>query len=94
MSDPTCTLLPPSSTSPLPSNVLDRIAAALATRYNVRKNIAKSHVPPDIKQWGKLRRIDGGDTMTAAQLGQTHLDRRDATHIQVRLENFLLYLSP
>ena len=63
--------------------MLDRIAAALATRYNVRKNIAKNHVPLHIKQWGKLCRIDGGDTMTAALLGQTHLDRRDATHIRV-----------
>ena len=83
MPDPTCMLLPPSSTSTLPSNVSDRIAAALATRYNVRKNIAKKHVPLCIKQWGKLCRIEGGDTMTAAQLGQTHLDRRDATHIRV-----------
>ena len=82
--DPTCILLFPSTRDPLASNVIDRISAALATRYDVRKNIAKLHVPHEIEQWGKVRRIDGGDTMVAALLGRSHLDRRDASHIRVR----------
>ena len=82
-SDPTCTLLHPHSTSPLPSNVRDRISAALATRYNVTKSIAKNYLPDCIDQWGKIRRMDGGDTMVAALLGRGTLDKRDATHIRV-----------
>ena len=81
--DPTCILSPPCSLHPLPSYVLDRVSAALATRYNVRKAIAKRHVPHRIEQWGKVRRIDGGDTMFAVLLGKGNLDRRDATHIRV-----------
>ena len=81
--DPTCTLLYPKSTEQLPSNVLDRISAALATRYNVSKVVAKRQIPKQIDQWGKVRRIDGGDTMVAALIGRHSLDRRDATHIRV-----------
>ena len=55
--------------------------AALATRYNVSKAVAKQR--REINQWGKVRRINGGDTMVAALIGRHSLDRRDATHIQV-----------
>lgn len=81
--DPTCTLLPPHSVDPLPHVVLDRISVALATRYDIPKRIAKNHVPDCIEQWGKVRRIDGGDTMVAALLRCANQDRRDATHIRV-----------
>ena len=79
--DPTCILLFPLTRDPLASIVIDRISAALATRYNVHKNVAKLHVLHKIEQWGKVRWIDGGDTMVAALLGRSHLDRRDASHI-------------
>ena len=82
--DSTCVLLPPRCLDPLPSNVIDRISAALATRFNVRKAIAKQHVPHQIEQWGKVRRMEGGDTMVSILLGKSHLDRRDATHVRVR----------
>ena len=76
-------MLPPHNIDPLLSIAKDRIAAALATRYNVRKSVAKAHIPHHIERWGKVRRIEGGDTMTAAHLGHAGLDRRDATHIRV-----------
>ena len=82
-SDPSCILLHPHSVDVLPSATIDRISAALATRYNVRKGTAKRHVPKTIDQWGKVRRTDGGDTMSAALLGRSTLDRRDATHVRV-----------
>lgn len=83
--DPTCVLLPPHSVEPLPSVDKDRISAAIATRFDVNKTVAKRHIPRLIEQWGKVRRIDGGggDTMVAALLGRASLDRRDATHVRV-----------
>ena len=76
-------MLPLHNTDPLLSIAKDRISAALATRYNVRKSVAKAHVPHHIDQGGKVRRIEGGDTMMAAHLGNASLNRRDATHIRV-----------
>ena len=81
--DPTCVLLAPRYVETLSSITKDRISAALATRYSVHKSIAKHHVPNDVAQWGKVRRVDGGNTMVAAFLGNASLDRGDATHIRV-----------
>ena len=67
--DPTCVLLPVHSTESILPITRDRISAALATRYNVHKSIAKHHIPQSVDQWGKIRRVDGGDTMSAALLG-------------------------
>ena len=88
-----CVLLPPHSVDAIPSITKERISVALATCYGVHKAVAKCHVPQHVDQWGKIRRIDGGDTMIAALLGRASLDRRDATHIRVscnRLFNVLL----
>ena len=71
----------------LPTATRDRISAALATRYDVQKTVIKRHIPKDIHQWGKVRRTDEGDTMTAALLGRNGQDRRDSTHIRVIFEN-------
>ena len=60
----------PHTTKLLPTNVIDRISAALATQYNTSKSVAKHHIPQQIDQWGKVCQIDGGDTMSAALLGQ------------------------
>ena len=81
--DTACVLLPPHSVEVIPTITKDRITVALATRYGIRKAVAKHHVPQHIDQWGKIRRIDGGDTMIAALLGRASLDRRDATHVHV-----------
>ena len=81
--DPTCILLPPHTTDPLPSATINRIAAALATKYNVSKSIARKYVPPTIDQYGKVRRVDSdaGDTMQASQIGKKNMDYCDATFI-------------
>jgi hypothetical protein len=34
-------------------------------------------------QYGKLRRLDGGDTMNASTMGEFSDDRRDATFVRV-----------
>ena len=88
--DPTCTLLPPHCTETLPTVTRDRISAALATRYNVHKTVAKRHLPSHIDQWGKVRRTDGGDTMSAALVGHPSIDKRDSTHVRVSDSNQLV----
>ena len=69
-----------------------KLAPAMLTRYSRYIYESRSHysllhilhhIPLLIDQWGKVRRIDGGDTMTAALLGQGGLDRRDSTHVRV-----------
>ncbi|EKM52732.1 uncharacterized protein PHACADRAFT_101119 [Phanerochaete carnosa HHB-10118-sp] len=82
--DSTCVLLPPhlpkGSVSEL--QLLRRIFLCLATRFNVTLSIAKRHVKADrIELFGKVRRLDGGDTMCASEMVSTSDDHRDATYI-------------
>jgi hypothetical protein len=64
--------------------VLNKIIAALATRYSTTVAVIRKHVAVDqIEEWGKVRRIDGGDTMNASALMSSTEDRRDATFVRV-----------
>jgi hypothetical protein len=83
-SDPTCVLLPPRRASPPSTGVLNQIIAALATRYDKTVTVIRKNVPVDqIEEWGKVRRMDGGDTMNASALVSSTEDRRDATFVRV-----------
>jgi hypothetical protein len=56
----------------------------LATRYDTTVAVIQKHVAVDqIEEWGKVRRIDGGDTMNALALVSSVEDRRDATFVWV-----------
>lgn len=58
--------------------------AALATWYDTTVAVIRKNVAVDqIEEWGKVRRIDGGDTMNASALVSSTEDRRDATFVQV-----------
>ena len=37
----------------------------LATRFHVTPAVARKFLPKDVEQWGKLRRLEGGDIMHA-----------------------------
>jgi hypothetical protein len=83
-SDPTCVLLPPRCALPPSTGVLNQIIAALATRYDTTVAVIRKNVAVDqIEEWGKVRRIDGGDTMNASALASSTEDRRDATFVRV-----------
>ncbi|KAG1906659.1 uncharacterized protein F5891DRAFT_941884 [Suillus fuscotomentosus] len=80
---PSCVLLPPRRTTPLTSVTLSRIFKALATRFDVSLALVRQHVKEVyIEQWGKVRRLDGGDTMLAAGLVSSQHDSRDATFVR------------
>lgn len=88
LTDPTCVLLPPH----LPKGkvnepqLLRRIYVHFVTRLRlpfaaISRAISAAH----IELFGKVRRLDGGDTMTASSMSAQTEDRRDTTHICVSL---------
>lgn len=85
--DPTCVLLPPKSPNRPTSNLINSIAVALATRFDVRIGTVKPFLNDAlIEEWGKIRRVDSdeGDTMRTSSTGTTRDDSRDATYVRVR----------
>ena len=56
----------------------------LATRFCVLPRVAKKFLPEDVEQWGKLRRLEGGDIMHADDIVSKRMDGRDASFIRVR----------
>ena len=59
----------------------------LATRYNTTRTVIGRHFSVDkVEFWGRLRRLEGGDTMRAALVCQAYADdRRDASYVRVSL---------
>ena len=70
----------------------------LATRFDVSPQVARKFIPEVIEQWGKLRRLEGGDIMHAHDLVSRRKDGRDASFVRVCdlffLENTRFYLLP
>jgi hypothetical protein len=46
--------------------------------------VAGKFLPKDVEQWGKLRRLEGGDIMHAHDVVSKRMDGRDATFVRVR----------
>ncbi|TEB21776.1 hypothetical protein FA13DRAFT_1757476 [Coprinellus micaceus] len=74
----------------VPPGTMTKIIGALATRYSpphgkaLKASIVRRHIKcARIEVWGKLRRLDGGDTMHASHVIGAHAtDRRDATFVR------------
>ena len=60
------------------------LSNGLATRFGVSSNVASKFLPEIIEQWGKLRRLEGGDIMHARGIVSERMDGRDASFICVR----------
>ena len=56
----------------------------LATRFSVEPKVARKHLPDVVEQWGKLRRLEGGDIMHAHGIVPKRMDGRDASFVRVR----------
>ncbi|KAG6815253.1 hypothetical protein H0H93_010446 [Arthromyces matolae] len=81
---PSCILLPPKSHE-RPTEHLQSITAAIATRFKVTISIARKAIAASsIEEWGKVRRVDSseGDTFRAAGLGIIRDDSRDASFVR------------
>ena len=91
ITDPTCELVPPRRDSRSITDMMeDKIATHLATRYDTTKTVVRMYFKVEnVEQWSQVRRLGGGDVMTAASMLKTYAnDRRDATF--VRVSNFSL----
>jgi len=59
------------------------LASGLATRFNVLSWVAKKIIPEVIEQWGKLRRLEGGDIMHVHKIVSRHRDGQDTSFVHV-----------
>ena len=55
-----------------------RLANALFAWFGTDPQVIRHVLPSDVETWGKIRRLNGGDTMHAAELVE-----RDMTFIRV-----------
>ena len=69
----------------IPEGLLSKIIATLATYYNSTHAIIKCHFSAkEVEFWGKIRQLEGGDTMRAAAICHANAeDRRDTSYVQV-----------
>ena len=83
--DPEFLLSGPRRCEILPQLIRDKIWACLATRFNVRKNVVQTVVKLDqeVTQFGKVRRLQGGDLMTGRHFVNKSEDTRDASFVRV-----------
>jgi hypothetical protein len=63
------------------------LISALRTRYRIRSLDAAKILPTAVEQWGKVRRLEGGDTMYARELVPDRQTSRDASFVRVRSES-------
>ena len=69
---------------PLDGPIHRVLTNSLATRFNVSSTVASKFLPKVVEQWGKLRRLEGGDIMHAHDIVSQRMDGRDASFIRVR----------
>ena len=55
----------------------------LATRFHVTPAVVRKFLLKDVEQWGKLRRLEGGDIMHTHNIVPKRMDGRDASFIRV-----------
>ena len=71
------------------SGLMKKIIVCLSTRYDKSVTIIRQHLKvDDIESWGKVQRLEGGDTMRASELTKNQDDGRDASYVRVRIYYF------
>ena len=91
----------PKVVGPLNDTMRKVLTNGLVTRFGVESKVARKFLPDDIEQWGKLRRLEGGDIMHTHDIVSKRMDGRDASFIRVRklivkysLKIICFYLCP
>jgi hypothetical protein len=74
----------PKKVGPLDDAICKVIVNGLATRFSVQPNAVRKILPEAFEQWGKLRRLEGGDIMHAVCVVSKRMDGRDASFVRVR----------
>jgi hypothetical protein len=68
---------------PLDDTIRKILVNGLATRFCVQPKVARKFIPEEVEQWGKLRRLEGGDIMHADDIVRKRMDGRDASFVRV-----------
>jgi hypothetical protein len=83
VADPQYELVAPKRVGPLDDATRKVLTNGLATRFGVPSKVARKYLPEDVEQWGKLRRLEGGDIMHAHDIVSKRMDGRDASFVRV-----------
>ena len=83
ITDPQYELVAPKRVGHLDDAIRKVIVNGLATRFCVQPNVARKFLPEAVEQWGKLRRLEGGDIMHADRIVTKRMDGRDASFVRV-----------
>ena len=67
----------------LDNNIRKVLVNGLATRFCVESKVTRKFLPEDVEQWGKLRRLEGGDIMHVDNIVPKRMDGRDASFVRV-----------
>lgn len=89
-SDPDYMLAAPIRCETLSLTIRSKALACLATRFGVQKGTVQSVIKLDqpIVQYGRVRRLDGGDLMVGRHFVKQSEDSRDASFVRVSLAFF------
>ena len=79
----------PKQVGPLNPSIRKVLTNGLVTQFSVSSNVAKKFLLEVIEQWGKLRRLEGGDIMHAHNIVSKCRDSRDASFIRMCELGFL-----
>ena len=74
----------PKRVATLDNSIRKILTNGLVTRFSVSSRVAGKFLPEVVEQWGKLRRLEGGDIMHAHDIVSQRKDGRDASFVRVR----------
>ncbi|KDQ53412.1 hypothetical protein JAAARDRAFT_137326 [Jaapia argillacea MUCL 33604] len=84
---PSSVLMPPRRVMPIESGLFSMIVRALVTVYNTTPSKIRPHLDTTkVEQWGKVRRLFGGDVMNASSLVAIGGDRRDVSYYEAAID--------
>lgn len=76
---------------PITPSLVKKIAISLATRFDLSvADIQLKLKKATIKQYGKVRWLEGGDVINAALLVPASDDRRDTSFVQVKSYQYIV----
>ncbi|KAI0369836.1 hypothetical protein BV20DRAFT_1036311 [Pilatotrama ljubarskyi] len=81
----TCVLLPAKQPFVPERGLLDKLLGCLCTRLTATPAAVRAALPRELQQWGKVRILNGGDTIRAADITAVTEDGRDASHVRYEL---------
>ncbi|KIL55903.1 hypothetical protein M378DRAFT_182111 [Amanita muscaria Koide BX008] len=85
--DPLYVPASPKTISVLPRELWLKFTATLATRFGMRATDVRKLVPKklEVTEYGRVRQLDGGDTMQARELVPLGVDGRDMSYVRYQL---------